>query len=90
LGITQRPVPREVTSRMRTGASIAFPSVRYGKAAIWRMAALRILRAMPEIGFCDNFATARNCALFRVLASETPAWGESSGRRRQAAREWFV
>jgi hypothetical protein len=36
--MTQRFVSRLVTSRIDTGASSDDPEVRYGKAAIWRMA----------------------------------------------------
>ena len=56
-GITQRPVPREVTSSTRTGASMAVPSERYGKAAIWRMAGLPREARMPDFAECYNDMT---------------------------------
>jgi len=56
LGITQRPVPRDVTSRMRTGASMAVPSERYGKAAIWRMVEAPDA-PMPDFVECYNDVT---------------------------------
>jgi hypothetical protein len=61
LGITQRRVSRLVTSRIDTGASSEEPDVRYGKAAIWRMARkpLSGRQANPRRGRATGTSAAR-------------------------------